>query len=411
MIKKEKFKRRGNNEGTICQRKDGRWCGAVSVEISPLTGIKTRKYVYGKTRQEVADEIISIQNKVNKGIYKNPSKITLGQWLDTWLFEYKKINLRLKTFESYEGLIRTHLKPSLGTIQLKNIRPEQIQAMLNEKYLNGRIDGTGGLSSRTVKYLSVILSESLEQAIKNGLISTNPCNAIVLPKQIKKEIKVLTIEEQIKFLNTARNHRLGCSFVLALATGLRLGELLALKWSDIDFKNGTLHVKRSVSRVKEFESKTISKNKLVIQEPKTKSSKRVIPIPRNVLRELKEYKLTQNAEKLKLGSAYQDTDIIFSTEFGTIVNPRNFERTFYNTLKAAGLEHINFHALRHTYATRLLEANIHPKVAQELLGHSSISMTLDTYSSVLPDVKIAAAEKINDLFQKEKNNKDNKDQR
>lgn len=209
----------------------------------------------------------------------------------------------------------------------------------------------------------------------------------------------LTLEEQIKFLEAVKNDRLCSTFTLALASGVRLGELLAIRWQDVDFKEGVIKIRQALSRVKVLDENSPTKTKLIFQEPKTKAGKRSIPIPPAVITELKKHKKKQNEEKLIAGPAYIDNDLVFCTEIGKPTEPTNLIRKFKSLIKQAGLKNVNFHALRHTYATRLLEVNEHPKVVQEILGHSSISMTLDTYSHVMPDVKKAAAAKINSLFE------------
>jgi len=185
---------------------------------------------------------------------------------------------------------------------------------------------------------------------------------------------------------------------LALASGVRLGELLALKWDCVNLKEGTITIKSSLRRVKTYNEDLPPKTMLAFQKPKTKAGIRTIPVPPVIVEELKEHRKRQLEEKLKAGSLYEDNNLVFATELGTPIEPRNFLRTFYRIIEKANLD-INFHALRHTYATRLLEANEHPKVVQELLGHKDISTTLNIYSHVMPEIKKAAAMKLNNLFE------------
>ena len=231
-----------------------------------------------------------------------------------------------------------------------------------------------------------------------GLLDKNVAEATVLPRMVKKDIRVLTLIEQSKFLSTVAGDRLSAAFILDLSTGLRQGELLALKWGDINFEENYIRVRRTIIRTNIFNKDKESTSQLIFQDPKTKAGKRFVPYPDNISNVLSEHKHRQISEKIKAGSLYEDNDFVFCTELGKPIEPRNFTRKFYKLAKKAGLQDINLHALRHTYATRLLEMNEHPKVVQELLGHSSITVTLDIYSHVMPEIKKSAANKLNKLF-------------
>ncbi|QCX33507.1 site-specific integrase [Caloramator sp. E03] len=389
-------KKRGNNEGTIYRRPNGLWCAQITLGRDEMGKLK-RMTFYGKTRQEVSEKINKALTSYSAGILVEPSQITLGNWLNTWLFEYKKNSLRPSTLQSYEYLIRYHINPALGHYKLKELRSEHIQLCYNEKLKEG-------LSPKTIRNLHNVINAALKQAVKNNLITRNVTETTSLPKYKKKEIKVLTLEEQDKFIKALEGERLKAAFILALSTGLRQGELLALTWDNIDFKEGTLTVKKSLKRVKNFD-KSIKKNTvLIFQEPKTSSGIRIVPIPPSVIEELKEHRKAQLQEKLKAGEVYEDNNLVFASELGRPIEHSHLLRVFYRITEKANID-INFHALRHTYATRLLETNEHPKVVQEILGHKDITTTLNIYSHVMPEVKKAAAMKINHLFEIDKKNK------
>ncbi len=393
-------KKRGNGEGSISQRKNGTYCAVVTTGRDKQTGKLIRRTIYGKTRPEVAKKLTEILNQINYGTYIEPSKLTVADWLDIWVRDYKKNDLKVTTYSSYESNINIHIKPHIGHILLRNLTPDHLRKFYNELLEAGRIDGNGGLSPRSVKYIHIILHSALDQAIKNQLIVRNVCDATTVARRIKKEIRVLTLEEQRKFLEAIQGDKICTPLTTDMGTGLRQGELLGLRWQDCDLKKGVIKVKQELLRIKNYDKKIPTKTILAFQEPKTEKSKRSIPLPPNILNELKEHRKKQLEQKLKLGNLYQDNDLVFPGDFGQPYDPRCFTTRFKKLVDKAKIKNVNLHSLRHTFATRLLEANIHPKVVQELLGHANISTTLDIYSHVMPEIKQAATEAINHLFKR-----------
>lgn len=385
-------KKRANGEGSIYQRPNGTWVAQITTGRDSEGKLK-RVSFSGKTRKEVQEKVTKALSELQTGTFVEPTKTTVSQWLDTWMQEYKKQSLRPTTYESYEIIIEVHIKPAIGGIQLRQLQPSDLQRFYNSKLENGRADGKGGLSPRMIRYIHAILHGALRQAVKEGLVIRNVTEAVTLPRQKKKEFTPLTQEQVIKFLDSIKEDRLFPAILLDIGSGLRRGELLGLRWKDVDFKNRVIKVRQSLARVK---------GEWLFQEPKSEKSKRSIPIPGDIIAELKSHKARQNQEKLLAGETYQDNDLIFATPDGRPLETRSFLRHFEKLLDNAGLPKVRFHDLRHTYATLLLEAGEHPKVVQELLGHSQITMTLDTYSHVLPELKQAAALKINNILEKRK---------
>jgi len=391
---------------SIRQRKDRNgkkldcWEALITLGRDPGTGKVKRLAVYGKTQQECRDKLIETLQSIKNQTFVEPHKITVESWMDTWLKEYKKDNIRPTTYSSYEYIIRVHIKPNLGKAYLRDLRPEQIQKFYNERKASG-------LSSRTVRYIHTILHEALEQAVKNNLIVRNVTDATTLPKQEKKEMRVLTVEEQNRFMEVLSADKMGIIFKLDLATGMRKGELIALTWNNVNLRDGVIRVTRSLSRTRVNFDKESKENKtaVIIQKPKTKKGERSIPLFDSIITDLKKHKEAEKEklknlgwDDIKIKQHFKD-GLVFTNELGGHIEPRNLSRKFYSLVKAAGISKANLHCLRHSFATRLLEMGVSPKVVQEILGHSTITLTLDTYSHVMPELKKAAVDKLSGLFE------------
>lgn len=375
-------KKRGHNEGSIVKRKDGRWQGAVTIGRND-NGSQRRQYVYGKTRGEVAEKMNKLINSINSGSFidknKNP---TVEEWLHFWLLTYKKNSVKQKTFDQYEGVIRVHLVPEFGDLRLVELKESQLQKFYNRLFVNG-------LSARSIQIINTVLSAALKKAIKSRLILFNVCDAVELPKQTKKERRVLSAEEQEQLLKELKKDEQGAMYIFALFTGLRRGEVLALRWSDVDLENGIIKVTKALSRVKTYVDSG-DKTKLIVSEPKTDTSKRVIPIVDSLIPLLKKQK--------KLTRENNELDLVFPSEAGGYIDPGNYNRKFYKIIKRAGLQKANPHSLRHSFATRALEAGVDLKTTQELLGHSSISITADLYTHSLMKHKKQELRKLKSVF-------------
>jgi integrase len=389
-----KAKRRGNHEGCIVRRTDGRWMALMTSGRDPATGKLQRIALYGKTRQDVAEKLTQALSDHSRGTFVAPHKLTVGEWLDAWLKDYKQPSLRPVSYDSYAMMVRYHLKPALGHIALKDFRPDQVQRFYNDKR-------DAGLSPRTVRYLHTILHGALKQAMKNQLVMRNVSEATTLPTGKTRKMQPLTLEQVNQFLTAMKEDRLFPALFLELGTGLRRGEILALRWRDLDLDAGVLHVRQTLVRVRNHDAADgYRKTRLLIQEPKTHHSRRTIPIPEDIVEALKHHKAQQAQEKLLLGQAYDDQGLVFCQANGKLLDPRNFTRYFERMLKQAGLPHIRFHDGRHTFATLMLELGEAPKVVQTMLGHTKIATTLDIYSHVSIDMERKAAAKLNAVLRR-----------
>lgn len=394
-------KKASNGEGSIFKDKNGKWRASITIGKDPLTGKQKKQWFYGKSEKEVHEKKLKALSQLQNGDYIEPSKLNLEQWLHTWLWNYKKIKLQSTTFESYESIIRIHIVPLLGKKQLHKLRAEDLQKLYNNKLQFGRLDGKGGLSNRTVKYIHIIMKQALSQAIKNGLLIKNVAEATTPPKLIKKEMRVLSLQEQKKFTAAIGNERLRALFILAPSCGAREGEILALKWDDIDFEKNKIRIDETVKRIKTF-SYSGNKTKIIFKTPKTSSSNRIIDVPKMAMKELYNHRKKQFEEKLNAGKLYIDNNLVFCTNLGKPIDVSNLMRVYKRILNRSGIntKGVTFHTLRHVYGSRLNDLNTDPKTIQSLMGHSSIKTTMDIYVHTSEQKHKEAADKMNTLLDK-----------
>jgi len=321
-----------------------------------------------------------------------PAKETLGMFLEHWLRDYAMPNLSPRTCEGYEHIIKQHLIPCLGNIPLSEIKPSHLQAYYAEKLDHGRKDGNGGLSPRTVQHHHVTLHTALQSAVKWGLLSRNPADAVDRPRYEHKEMHTFDDEGLRAFLQAARETQYYALFYLALFTGMRRSELLALRWDDIDLDMAQVYVTRALHRLRTGE--------IVYRTPKTAKSRRLIDLPPSAALVLRQHRDQQEALLVDMATApTQGSDLVFTTLGSGPVLPDTFTHAWIKTARRAGFPHIRLHDARHTHATLLLKQGVHPKVVQERLGHASITTTLDTYSHVLPGLQQSAALKFDQVAQ------------
>ena len=369
--------RRGHGEGSIYQRSDGRWTATISLE-----GGKRKSY-YGKTRKEVQEQLKTVLHQQQQGALATGPQQTVKQFLTQWLEDHKS-SIRIRSYERYEELVRLHLIPILGHHQLQKLMAQHIQAFYTKK-LNE------GLSPTTVNGIHAVLHKALDDAVRLGVVARNVCDAVSPPRRAHYEIQPLSMEQSQQLLATAKGHPLEALFALALTTGMRRGEILALKWQDVTFSQNMLQVRRIFTRR--------PGSRYIEAEPKTEKSRRSIALAPLVVELLKQHRVRQLEAKLQAGPVWQERDLVFCTSLGTPLNPSKVVDRFKTLLKRAELPEIRFHDLRHSAATILLSMGTHPKVVQELLGHNQISMTMDIYSHVLPTMQKDAVSKLNDALQ------------
>lgn len=378
-------KSRGQGEGNIRQRKNGLWEARYSLGVDSK-GRQIRKSVYGKSRSEVSKKLTKTLNEINMHTYIDPSKLTVEEWIEIWLKDYKKDSVSPKTYESYKEILDNHIIPQLGYLYLKDLRIEQIQSTFNKMK---------NLSDRTIKYTRTIFNMALKRAKKNRLIPYNPCEDIDLPKgKPKKEVVIFTDKEQMEFLRAIDGHQYQVPFLLLISTGLRVGEALALTWPDVNFEDNIININKTLARTLSEDAKSI------FNPPKTETSNRIIPILPMIAEQLKKHKAEQNKIKLKVGKEYNPYSLVFTNMYGGPVSFSTFSRSLKRILKDNNLPLLSPHDLRHTFATRGLESGMDMKELQELLGHSSMKLTSDLYTHVLMKQKKRAINKTAHIYEK-----------
>ena len=377
-------KRRANGEGNIRKRKDGRWEGRYTVGHDPETGKAIIKNVLGKTQAEVKEKLKKAIEE-NVGIdYGRAKTYTVGNWLGVWYENYAKIKMRPSTYLTYHGYIENHIKPQLGKIPLNDLTTLHLQQFYKKLLAEGRVERIEaqkqpkGLSAKTVRNIHQIISSALKLANEQRLIARNPADGCALPKAEHKEMQTLPIEQLTSFLREAKDSGVFALYYIDLTTGLRRGELLGLKWSDIDLEKGDLRVQRQIGRID---------GKIIEMPLKTKNAYRTLPLSADAISVLK-------MQKCKVGNS----EWVFPSPTGGPMSPDSVLHMLHRVLKRAGLPKVRFHDLRHTFATLALQNGVDIKTVSGMLGHFSAGFTLDTYAHVTTSAKREAAKTMGSIL-------------
>lgn len=373
--------RRGNGEGSVYQRKsDGKWVTSITLDDG------RRKVLYSNTQQEAIKKLKKVSQQQEQGAVNVGRQQTVAQYLDYWLSVYKQ-KIRPRSYERYEQIVRLHLIPTMGKLKLDKLSPQHVQTLYMKKLEEG-------LSANTVLVIHGMLHKALQSAIRWNMLPFNVCDRVDIPRKVPFEIHPLTNEQIQKFIDAVHKHPNGALFILAIATGMRRGEIAGLKWRDINLEQCTLQVQRSLTRVP-----TSMGGGYQEAEPKTQKSRRSIVLPIFAVNALIQHRIDQEAIKENAGEYWQDHDYVFCTSIGEHVHPgHDILDVFKKLLKQAGLPNIRFHDLRHSSATMLLGMGIHPKIVQERLGHHDIGTTMNIYSHVLPNMQENAMKRLDDMF-------------
>lgn len=378
-------------KGHLRRRGERSWAIVLDLGPDPVTGRRRQKWhtVQG-TKRDAQRRLTELLKELQDGAYVEPSSETLGAYLARWLRDYAKPSLRQTTYESYESVARIHIVPAIGHLRLDRLKPTHLQQLYASRLAGGRADGReGGLSPRTVRYMHAIIREALKHAVKWGLLARNVADAVDPPRMARQELQAWSPADAQRFLAATQDDRLYPLYLMAITTGMRRGELLGLRWQDVDLDAGTLTIRHTLVHTNAG---------LVSQEPKTDRSRRSMPIPQAAVEALRRHRITQGQERWFAGDAYRQTDLVFTNPAGGPIEPRNLSRQFAARIRRAGVPRIRLHDLRHTHATGLLARGVHPKIVAERLGHSQIRVTMDTYSHVLPTMQREAADQAEAAF-------------
>ncbi|MFC1902942.1 tyrosine-type recombinase/integrase [Chloroflexota bacterium] len=373
------------------RKRGSNWSIVIELPRDFVSGKRKQKWIPVKgTKRDAERKLRDVLHSMDKGAYIEPKKVSLGEWLRQWLNDYVSIHTTPRTQESYRSIIECHLTPGLGAIRLVELLPKHIQSYYAKALSQGRVDGNGGLSARSVVYHHRILSKALDYAVRMGMVARNVATVIDPPRVARVKMATLNTDEVVRFLDAAKETLFYVFFATLLYTGLRRGELLALRWRNLELDKASLIVVETAYK--------LGSGEYVIKEPKTAHSRRTVSLSPALVALLREYRADHELLRIQLGIGLADNDFVFIRHDGSPINPNAVTHAFQRVIKKAGLKHVRLHDLRHTHATLMLKAGEHPKIVSERLGHASIGITMDTYSHVLPGMQEAAAERFDKVM-------------
>ncbi len=370
-------RRRGRGEGSIFRRKDGTWCAVLTAGYD-ANGKRRRCYTYGPTKTVVLEQLTRLRSDALSGTLGDAQRLTVAPFLTRWLEDACKPAVRATTHRLYEGLIRLHIVPHIGGVALARLTPVHVQGLLSamEK---------AGASPKLRLLVYGVLHRAFRQAVQWGMVPRNVCEAVARPRAPRPTMHTFNADQVRQLLTAARGDRLEALYVLAVTTGMRQGELLGLQWEDVDLDHGTVQIRHQLQEVA---------GQLALVEPKTARSRRQVDLPALAVVALLEHRECMRAQRRSIGEGYVFTD----SEGGPIRKSNLRRRSFDPLLTRAKLPSLRFHDLRHTAATLHLQSGTHPKIVQEMLGHSTVSMTLEVYSHTTPTMQREAAAKLDRLL-------------
>ena len=394
--------RGAQGDGSIRKRREGLWEGRYTLGADPGTGKQIQKSVYGKTQDEVRKKLKEITGDIDKGIYTEPSKLTVGKWLDIWLTEYNS-DVKPATIQQYRYQINTHLKPGLGAVKLSELTPTMVQRFVNSRskpFDIQQLSKAGktikvhkeGLSAKSIHNMNSVLHEALDKALRLGYVRVNVCDAVTLPKANKVEMSPITGDKLREFLSVIKDNPYRDVFFVTAFTGMREGEILGLTWDCIDFEKSTVTLYRQLASERK-------RGGGYVFAPLKNSKTRSFMVAPDVLATLKRIRKEQREKKLLAGGAWQNKDgFVFTNDLGKHLNVSTVYANFKSCAAKIGMPEARFHDLRHTYATLALQQGIDIKTVSSNLGHATVAFTLDVYGHVSEQMQVDSANKMQGLL-------------
>lgn len=374
-------KRRGKGEGGIRQRADGRW--EATLELGWRDGKRRRKSLFGRTRAEVAQKLREAQVKTERGLPLGDARMTVETLLDRWMDLQRQTDKAANTLAQYEWAIEGHLKPMLGSKRLIHLTAEDVEDMLSDR-------AAAGAARNSLVRMRSVLAMALTHAVRRDLVARNVADLAHVPSAPKRDSRSLTVDQAKAFLEAAAGDRLNAAYVTMLMVGLRPSEALGLRWSDVDLKTGTVHVRQALKRG--------HRSRLELGELKTKGSRRSLAAPGPVVEALKAHRRAQLEERMLAGPAWVDLDLVFTTQIGTWIEPRNFRRSFDKVTEKAGLGKWHPHELRHSTVSILSAAGVREEDVADVVGHVTTRMTHQVYRHQITPTIDAGREAMDRLF-------------
>lgn len=378
-------KRNAQGAGSIRQRKDGTWEARYTAGRNPATGKQVQKSVYGKTQKDVRQKLSLVTVEMDSGTYAEPSRLTMGEWLDIWLKEYVAVSVKPSTLYNYKKCCNGYLKPNLSTIKLSAVNAPTIQKLINA--LHNGCDGKKGLAPKTIKNIHGVLHKALQQAVTIGYLKSNPADACKLPRVIKKEIKPLDNVHISSFINAIKGHEFETLFLVALFTGMRQSEAIGLRWACVDFDSGTILINAQLVRCYETGA-------YVFDESTKNHSARSITPASFVMNLLAEHKKVQDSARQFACEAWVSSDYVFTNPLGEHLKHVTVQKNYKRIVESIGIPASRYHDLRHSYAVASLQAGDDVKTVQENLGHYTAAFTLDVYAHVTEQMKRESANRM-----------------
>ncbi|MCX6007274.1 MAG: tyrosine-type recombinase/integrase, partial [Chloroflexi bacterium] len=363
----------------------------INLGADPATGKRRQQWYSVKgTKKEAEKRLSELLHELDTGTFMKPGKTTLAEYLERWMKDYARPNLAPRTVEGYESIIRKHLIPKLGHLQLMRLKPEHLQKYYADLMQSGRCNNRGGLSAQTVRHHHTALHKAIQTAVEWGLLTRNVADAVKPPRAGQAEMQTWNENEIMRFLEAAKATQYYALFYTALFTGMRRSELLALRWQDVDSILSQIYVNRSMHQLKD--------GSFVFRSPKTAKGRRLVALPPSAILVLRDHYNKVAQDRLLLGVTLKNDDLVFGEADGKPMRPNRITRAWPMLAERTGLKVIRLHDARHTHASIMLKKGIHPKIVQERLGHASIAITLDTYSHVSPGLQAAAAKSFDEAF-------------